>query len=85
MARWPDTKLKPLSLNRHTATDMFEFANEIRNLEIANSDILVSFDVSSLFTNVALDETIEVLANRAFTNNWFNATNDLSPEISSLF
>ena len=64
---------------------MFEFANEIRNLEIANSDILVSFDVSSLFTNVALDETIEVLANRAFTNNWFNATYDLSPEISSLF
>ena len=51
LARWLDTKLKPLSLNRHTATDMFEFANEIRNLEIAISDILVSFDVSSLFTN----------------------------------
>ena len=64
---------------------MFEFANEIRNLEIANSDILVSFDVSSLFTKVALDETIEVLANRAFTNNWFNTTYDLSLEISSLF
>ena len=64
---------------------MFEFANEIRNLEIANSDILVSFDVSSLFTNVALDETIEVRANRAFTNNWFNTTYDLSLEISSLF
>lgn len=64
---------------------MFEFANEIRNLEIANSDILVSFDVSSLFTNVALDETIEVLANRAFTNNWFNTAYDLSLEISSLF
>ena len=64
---------------------MFEFANEIRNLEIANSDILVSFDVSSLFTNVALDETIEVLANRAFTNYWFNTTYDLSLEISSLF
>ena len=64
---------------------MFEFANEIRNLEIANSDILVSFDVSSLFTNVALDETIEVLANRAFTNYWFNTAYDLSLEISSLF
>ena len=54
-------------------------------MEIANSDILVSFDVSSLFTKVALDETIEVLANRAFTNNWFNTTYDLSLEISSLF
>ena len=58
LARWLDTKLKPLSLNRHTVTDIFEFANEIRNLEIANSDIMVSFDVSSLFTNVPLDETI---------------------------
>ena len=47
-------KLKPLSLNRYTVTDIFEFATEIRNLEIANGDILVSYDVSSLFTNVPL-------------------------------
>ena len=45
---------------------------------IANGDILVSYDVSSLFTNVPLDETIQLLANRAFTNNWFNATYDLN-------
>ncbi|XP_068755893.1 uncharacterized protein [Montipora capricornis] len=47
-------------------------------LEIANGDILVSYDVSSLFTNVPLDETIQLLANRAFTNNWFNTTYDLN-------
>ena len=35
--------------------DIFEFANEICNLEIANGDILVSCDVSSLFTNVHFD------------------------------
>lgn len=78
LAKWLDTKLKPLSLNRYTVTDIFEFANEIRDLEIANGDILVSYDVSSLFTNVPLDETIEILANRAFTNNWFNLTYDLN-------
>ena len=78
LAKWLHTKLKPLSLNRYTVTDIFEFANEIRNLEIANGDILVSYDVSSLFTNVPLDETIEFLANRAFTNNWFNTTYDLN-------
>ena len=77
-AKWLDTKLKPLSLNRYTVTDIFEFANEIRNLEIANGDILVSYDVSSLCTNVPLDETIQLLANRAFTNNWFNTTYDLN-------
>ena len=78
LAKWLDTKLKPLSLNRYTVTDIFEFANEICNLEIANGNILVSYDVSSLFTNVPLYETIELLANRAFTNNWFNKTYHLN-------
>ena len=34
--------------------------------------------MSSLFTNVPLDETVEVLANRAFTKNCFNTTYDLN-------
>ena len=78
LAKWLDTNLKPLSLNRYTVTGIFEFANEIHSLEIANGDILVSYDVSSLFTNVPLDETIQLLADRAFTNNWFTTTYDLN-------
>ena len=31
-----------------------------------------------LFTNVPLDETIQLLANRAFTNNYFNTAYDLN-------
>ena len=34
--------------------------------------------MSSLFTNVPLDETIEVLTNWAYTNNCFNITYDLN-------
>ena len=30
------------------------------------------------FTNVPLDETIQLLGNRAFANNWFNTTYDLN-------
>ena len=41
--------------------------NEIHNLEIANSGILVLYNMSSLFTNIPLDEAIKVLANKAFT------------------
>lgn len=47
-------------------------------MEIANDNILVWYNVSSLLTSVTLYETIEFLANRAFTNKWFNATNDLN-------
>ena len=51
--------------------------NEIQQLSINNGDILVSFDVSSLFTNVPLEETIQLLTDKAFTNNWFNETYQL--------
>ena len=47
-------------------------------MKINKGEILVSYDVSSLFTNVPLDETIEILVNRAFSNNWFNTTHNLA-------
>ena len=40
--------------------------------------LLVSYDVLPLFTNVPLDETIQLLANGTFTNNWFSTTYDLN-------
>ena len=42
------------------------------------SDILVSYDVSSLFTNVPLQEIFEILADKAFIDNWFNKTRNLN-------
>jgi len=74
LAKWLDNKLKPLSLNQHTVTDIFDFVNEVRELKI-NKD-----DVSSLFTNVLSDETIAILAEKAFRDNWFNST--YNPNIS---
>ena len=85
LAKWLDEKLKPLSLNQYTVTDIFYFTNEIHELEINKAEILVSYDVSSLFTNVPLDETIEILVNRAFTNNWFNTTHNLDLTRMDLF
>ena len=84
LAKWLDDKLKPLSLNRYTISDTFSFAEELREMAVNASDILVSCDVSSLFTNVPLDETIEILAEKAFTNNWFNETHGLDITKSDL-
>ncbi|XP_022783549.1 substance-P receptor-like [Stylophora pistillata] len=78
LAKWLDDKLKPLSSNRYTISDTFSFADEIQNLVIDENDILVSYDVTSLFTNVPLQETIEIIAEKTFADNWFNATHDLS-------
>ena len=56
---------------------MFQFAGEIHELQFNEDDILVSYDVSALFTNVPLEETIQILANKAFTLNWLNKTHSL--------
>ena len=72
-----DDKLKTLAANKYTITDTFEFVNEVHDLKINSGDLLVSYDISSLFTNVPLDETISILADKAFTNDWFNETHGL--------
>ena len=67
-----------MSVNNHTISDVFQFAEEIRELDFNEDDILVSYDVSALFTNVPLEETIQILANKAFNQNWFNETYNLN-------
>lgn len=78
LTKWLDNKLKSLSMNQYTITDTFELINEVHGLTINNGDMLVSFDVCSLFTNVPLEETIHILANKAFMNDWFNVTHGLN-------
>ena len=58
LAKWLDEKLKPLSTNEYTISDVFNFA--------------------ALFTNVPLDETIHILADKAFKDNWFNKTYNMN-------
>jgi len=65
-------------LNQRTVTDVFDFASEVQELRISPGNILVSYDVSSLFTNVPLDETIEIVADKALRDNWFNSAYDLN-------
>ena len=78
LAKWLDEKLKPLFVNEHTVSDIFVFADELREMKIKDREVLVSHDVSSLFTNVPVDETIETIPERAFENDWFNRERDLN-------
>ena len=66
LAKWLYEKLKPLSCNQYTVTDTFDFVNEVQSLEINRGDILVSYNVTSLFTNVPLDETIQIFSLQGF-------------------
>jgi hypothetical protein len=44
----------------HTIKDSFQFVNEVKNMNIRGK-YLVSFDVQSLFTNLPLEETIDIV------------------------
>ena len=62
--------LRPV-LNRFTAQcipDSFTFADYIRKLDGQTDSFLCSFDVSSFFTNVPLDETIKICADALYGN-----------------
>ena len=56
--------LSDLTKNEYVSKDSFEFAKNVRN---QNSDFfMASFDIDSLFTNVPLDETIDIAVNKLF-------------------
>ena len=54
--------LEPLTLNEFTLKFFYEFVKEINKLDVHNTD-MASFDIKSLFTNIPLDETIEIISN----------------------
>ena len=77
LAKWLESKLQPLSYNEFTVHDTLDFAEEITKVKIKQGDVLVSYDVFSLFTSIPIDKTIELLTDRTFCNNWFNLSYDL--------
>ena len=50
------------------STDTFYFVSQIKNA-IISGKFLVSFDVTSLFTNVPLQETIDIAIDLIFNHN----------------
>ena len=58
------TDFKPSTTNEFTVKDYFHFAEEI--VDQQHDLFLGSLDVDSLFTNKALEETIEICTNELF-------------------
>ena len=56
--------LEPLTTNQYVCKDSFSFAADVRQ---QNPDLyMASFDVDSLFTNIPLDETIDICVKKLF-------------------
>ena len=58
--------INPWSSNEFTTKDSFHFTAEIIKYDNSSNLVMASFDIKSLFTNVPLKDTIEVILNLAF-------------------
>ena len=64
--------LNPLTLNQYHLKDSFDAAEKIKAIPTQLLDEgyqFVSFDVKSLFTNVPLDKTIQIILDRIYNDN----------------
>ena len=53
--------IQPLTINEYTTANTLDFVEEIKQLNIEDSTVMASFDVESLFTNVPLSDTTQII------------------------
>ena len=58
--------LMPLTTNQYSVKDSFSFVNSLMSLQ--NVSFMASFDVVSLFTNMPLNETIEICLDKLYSD-----------------
>ena len=68
LARFLCDLLSPLVPNDFCCKDTFSFVSQIKN-ENLSKKFLVSYDVTSLFTNIPLQEPIDIAINLIFNHN----------------
>ena len=61
--------LEPITSNQFTVRDSFTFATEISKFKDSNKYVKASFDIKSLFTNIPLDEAINIATESLFPQN----------------
>ena len=68
LARFLCDLCSPLVPNDHSCKDTFSFVSQIKNANLSKN-FLISYDVTSLFTNIPLQETIDIAINLIFNDN----------------
>ena len=67
LAKYLTKILSPYISKTHSINDTFTFVNEINNIN-SNNKFMTSFDIVSLYTNIPLNETIDLAVNIIKTN-----------------
>ena len=73
--------LTSLTSNDYTVKDSSLFVEELSSFDYAH--YLTSFDIESLFTNIALEETVNICINKLFEKNF--KVNNLNKNLFNLY
>ena len=68
LARFLCDLCSPLVPNNYSCKDTFNFVSQIKNANLSKK-FLVSYNVTSLFTSIPLQETIDIAINLIFNHN----------------
>ena len=68
LARFLGDLLSPVVPDDYSCKNTFPFVSQIKNANLTGK-FLVSYDVTSLFTNISLQETIDIAINLIFNHN----------------
>ena len=60
--------LEPITTNAYTLKNSYAFYSDITSFNSSNS-FMVSFDIESLYTNIPVNETIDIVCNKLFSSN----------------
>ena len=66
LAKFLDTVIKPSIPDKYMLSSTNNFIEKLKQVKVQSHQILVSFDVVSLFTTVPLEETTQITANHLF-------------------
>ena len=66
LAKFLDSYIKPNIPSKFMLKSTSEFIDKLQDHRLNGSEHLVSFDVTSLFTNVPLHETIDIILKRVY-------------------
>ena len=61
-----------LTTNEYSLKDSFQFVNGVTKINNANGYVMASFDITFLFTNMPLEETIAIALKLLFPNEKLN-------------
>ena len=73
LSKFLDNFIKPYIPDRHLLKSTDHFVEKLKQIQFSKNQVMVSFDVLSLFTNVPLSETIELIADRIYNEDNPNA------------